>query len=317
MVDELKIKQNTFNDLFTVHYIEMPDTRVFMHFQIQDNEIFYNSLYDYFFSNDNLIKYIKNKKGISFNPTLTQKIELYQHLQNYIDSENIQIDITNYNEHIIAIIKDECETEEENSKIFARKDKFGKIGEYIFCNILSNYYNFNCIIPKVHYITDNNMNVYGIDALFYSEQDNLLLFGESKFCKNLGNGISLINESLKNYQLQIQEEYRIILSGQILKNCSSVFNEKFGDARDSSYTVEEFISKAGITKIGIPIFIAHGQEIDKNSIIKRLSNISQSTFFDLETIYYFISLPVINKDNLMKCFKTKINEKLSEYKHVG
>jgi len=119
-----------------------------------------------------------------------------------ISSENIQIDITNYNEHIIAIIKDECETEEENSKIFARKDKFGKIGEYIFCNILSNYYNFNCIIPKVHYITDNNMNVYGIDALFYSEQDNLLLFGESKFCKNLGNGISLINESLKNYQLK-------------------------------------------------------------------------------------------------------------------
>lgn len=317
MVDEFHIKNVVFDHTFTVHYIEEPDAKTFFHIHLQDNDEFYNRLYDYFFSENKLIQYIKNKKGILFSPTRQQFIELYQHLQNYIDSENFQIDITNYNEEILAVLKEEYQTEEQNSKILARKDKFGKIGEYIFCNVLSSYYDFNCIIPKVHYTTDNNMSVYGIDALFYSEQNNLLLFGESKFCSSLNNGISLINASLLNYQEQIREEYWLILSGQVLKNCSSVFNDKFGSIRDISYTVEEFIEKANITQIGVPIFIIHGQDTNESYILKRLLDIKTTDLFGLNTIYYFISLPIINKNNLMKCFKQKINEKISEYRHAG
>lgn len=316
MVDNFNIEKHTYDDLFTVYYTANPNAKTFFHIQLEDGDSFYNSLYDYFFSEDKLIQYIKNKKGIKFNPTRKQYVELFQHLQNYIDSENLEIDITKYNDSIISILKEEYNTEEKDSKVIARTDKFGKIGEYIFCSILSNYYGFNCIIPKVHYTTDNNMNVYGIDALFYSESENLLLFGESKFCSNLGNGISLINESLSNYQSQIQEEYRLILSGQNLKNCSNIFNDKFGDIRDVSYTIEEFISKADIKRIGIPIFIAHGTETSEVNILKRLNSISQDKIFDLETIYYFISLPIINKTNLMKCFKNRINQKINEYRNA-
>lgn len=317
MTGNLHIKQHNYDDIFTVFYTENSNAKTFFHIQLNDNNNFYYSLYDYFFSEDKLIQHIKNKKGITFSPNRMQYIELFQHLQNYIDSENLEIDITNYNESIISILKEEYPTEERDSKIFARTDKFGKIGEYIFCSILSNYFGYNCIIPKVHYTTDNNMSVYGIDTLFYSENENLLLFGESKFCSNLGNGLSLVSKSLSNYQLQIQEEYRLVLSGQILKNYPSIFNERFGDARDNSYTVEEFIQRAEIQKIGIPIFIAHGNEINEASILTRLNNISHNRFFELDTIYYYISLPVINKDNLMTCFKQRINEKMNEYKNAG
>lgn len=316
MMDDMMIEQHHYDDLFTVYHAINTNANTFFHIQLEDGDNFYNSLYDYFFSEDRLIQYIKNKKGIKFSPSREQYVELFQHLQNYIDRENLEIDITQYNSSIISILKDEYETEEKDSKVIARTDKFGKIGEYIFCSLLSNYYGFNCIIPKVHYTTDNNMSVYGIDALFYSESDDLLLFGESKLCSNLGNGISLIKESLRTYQSQIQEEYRLILSGQILKNCSSIFNDKFGDIRDVSYTIEEFISKADIKRIGVPIFIAHGIETSEVNILKRLNSISQNKIFDLETIYYFISLPIINKTNLMKCFKNRINKRINEYKNA-
>lgn len=315
MTGSLQIKQESY-DNFVVHHIQTPDARTFIHIRLNNNEEFYNSLYDYFFNENNLISYIKNKKGFTFTPTPKQYIELYQHLQNYIDSENFNIDITNYNNDIISIMQEEYETVETESKIFARDDKFGKIGEYIFCNILSNYYNFNCIIPKVHYTTDNNMSIYGIDALFYSEENNLLLFGESKFCKNINNGISLINDSLKKYQEQIQEEYRLVLSGQLFKNYPSIFNEKFGDIRDISYTIEDFIEKLNINQIGIPIFIMHGEDINEVRILRRLASIKQLRFFNLETIYYFISLPIIDKNNLMQSFKRKINEKINEYRNA-
>ena len=313
----VEIKNTIFDNIFTVYYYsEMPDTRAFFHINLQDNNDFYNSLYDYFFSEDKLVQYLHNKKGILFNPNRKQYVDLFQHLQNYIDSENI-LDITNYNKEVISILKQEFPIEKQGDKISIRQDKFGKIGEYIFCNILSYYYNFDCIIPKVHYTTNNNMSVYGIDALFYSKEHNLLLFGESKFCANLTNGIELVNKSLKKYSEQIKEEYRLVLSGRILKTYPSIFNERFGEARDISSTIEEFIEEANITQIGIPIFIVHGKDIDEKNILENLRKVKQKDFFSLRTIYYFISLPVINKENLMSCFRQKINEKLREYKNAG
>lgn len=162
-------------------------------------------------------------------------------------------------------------------------------------------------------ITINNMSVYGIDTLFYSSEDNLLLFGESKFCIKLQNGINLVNESLKNYEHQISEDFRLILSGGFKNQCNQVFNEKFGTIRDESLTMKDFIEKANIENIGIPIFIAHGTEIDEEVILKKLNSIKKYSFFGINTAYFYISLPIINKEELIKVFTEKINNKLEYY----
>ena len=64
MVDNFNIEKHTYDDLFTVYYTANPNAKTFFHIQLEDGDNFYNSLYDYFFSEDKLIQYIKNKKGI-------------------------------------------------------------------------------------------------------------------------------------------------------------------------------------------------------------------------------------------------------------
>ena len=56
-----------------------------------------------------------------------------------------------------------------------------------------------------------------------------MYFGESKFCKTLDNGITLINRSLEKYEEQIDEEYRIVLSDDEAFRLSPDFERIFGD----------------------------------------------------------------------------------------
>ena len=44
-------------------------------------------------------------------------------------------------------------------------------------------------------ITDKNMSVYGIDSLYYSPNEKLILLGESKVSKSLDNGIFVNTKS--------------------------------------------------------------------------------------------------------------------------
>lgn len=286
----------------------------FFHINIANKDIFYSDLFDYFFDENKLIQYIENQKGIRFNPSKKQYVTLYKHLKNYIDIENIEITIDMPDcQDFIQALSEESTIQKDDKNLKVRLDKFGKIGEYFFSIILSLFFKFDCIIPKVHYTTDNNMSVYGIDALFYSNQDNLLLFGESKFCVKLQNGIHLVNESLKNYERQIDEDFRLILSGGFKNQCNQIFNRKFGTIRDESLTMKDFIENSNIENIGIPIFIAHGTEINEKDILKKLNSIKMPSFFNVNTTYYYISLPIIDKEELIKVFIEKINSKLEYY----
>lgn len=298
-------------EAFNVYTIE----NAYSLFHIQINTVqFYKLLFDYFFEENKLIQYIKNQKGIDFKPTKEQYVTLYKHLQNYIDLENLSIILPPFTEQEInETLNEEMDIAVENDKFIIRLDKFGKIGEYLFSTILSNYFKFDCIIPKVHFTTDNNMSIYGIDTLFYSSEQNLLLFGESKFCVKLQNGINLINKSLKDYEQQISEEFRLVLSGGFKEQCSELFKAKFADARDVSLTIKDFIEKADIKKIGIPVFIAHGTELNNEEILLKLKTIDTPKLFNLDTIYYFISLPIISKNELMNTFIAEIKERVGDY----
>lgn len=298
-------------DCFQVYSID--DSYSFFHVDIEDDTVFYEKLFEYFFSEDKLIEYCEHTSSIKFTPSAKHYAILYRHLKTYIDDFNLIKDISELDELLISILEEEFTLEEKEGKKLVRLDKMGKIGEYLFCCLLSNFFSFDCIIPKVHLQTDYNMSVYGIDALYYSEVNNLLLFGESKVSIKLDNGVNLIKKSLAEYEKQISDEYEIVLCNRLYKDKLYKFNTVFGDIAEVSIGIEQFINKANIKHIGVPIFIAHGTEVQAIDILNKLGKQKRPQFFGLETKYYVISLPIVNKSKLIAVFTKKIKEKEDYY----
>ena len=119
------------------------------------------------------------------------------------------------------------------------------------------------------------MSAFGIDTLFYDDKKSEILFGEAKFSKKLGNGVTLVNRSLKEYEQNIKEEYLLVLSNDNFKLNSS-FLSRYKDAIDVCRTFEDFVKESNITSIVIPIFIAHGDgNKDKvESFLDRLNRVN-------------------------------------------
>ncbi len=287
----------------------------FIHIEIEDKPSFYEKIFDYYFSEDKLIQYCEHMTATHFEPSTKHYVILYKHLKTYIDDFNLEIEISDLEEILIKVFTEEQSLEIKKGKNIVRLDKMGKIGEYIFCCILSDFFHFDCIIPKVHLQTDYNMNVYGIDTLFFCEEQSLLLFGESKLCKNIDNGICLIKRSLSEYERQISDEFEIVLSNRLYKEKLKKFKDVFGDFAEISIDLKQFIEKAKIRQIGIPIFIAHGEETEPTHILGKISSLPKHKIFGLDTIYYSISLPIINKNKLIATFTKKIREKEDYYKN--
>lgn len=298
-------------ECFEVYSID--DRHSFINFNILDEHKLYKELFEFFFSEEKLLSYIENKKNVKFIPGKRAYTLLFRHLKNYIDDTNQEIEYVTLETEIEKILISEGLVTVDKGKMIARKDKIGKIGEYIFACLLGSFFNFTCVIPKVHLVTDYNMSVYGIDEIFYSDIDNMLLFGESKVSINLKNGITLIKKSLSEYEKQIQDEYELVLCNRLYGQKLNVFHDKYGDQTEVCVSFNEFVQETGITDIGIPIFIAHGTETDPSKILKKLKSIPKDNILGLNTHYYFISLPVVDKFKMIAYFTEQIRAKLSEY----
>lgn len=285
----ISTKMQTFNEFKVFTYNEQ---RTFLHIDLNDSYNFYKGLFEYFFDESRLLRYAENKMNLKFEPTIRNYVTLFKLLRLYIDDYNIERIPSEIESEVIRILKEEYEIHDSgDGYLKVRLDKMGKIGEYIFCNLLSEYFKFDCIIPKVILTTDPNMNVYGIDTLFYSRENDMILLGESKLSKSLSNGTGLINESLKTYEQQVRDEFVLMLSNRFLKNNMGIFGEIYADTIELSLSVEDFIKKAGVKNIGIPIFIAHGEDKIPDDIFKKLSKIKRKNILGLNTSYIIVSLP--------------------------
>lgn len=290
----------------------------FLHVDLSDDVSFYRGFVKYFLDETRLLRYAENKANLEFSPNRRNYVTLFKHLSHYLDDYNQETLPREIEEDVFRILTDEYQLNDPgDGNLHVRLDKIGKLGEYIFCNLLSEYFGFDCIIPKVHLTTDFNMSVFGIDTLFYSSKNNLILFGESKFSKSLANGIGLINKSLKSYEKQIRDEFILMLSNRFLRNNMGIFGDKYADEIEMSLSIEEFISAAKVQRIGIPLFIAHGTETDIGEIFQRLNNIQHITFLGLETLYIAISLPVVDKSKMISVFTQEIAERRSFYEYSG
>lgn len=305
------IRKKTFN-CFDVYSSE--DDHSVVHVDITNTPSFYQNMFDYFFNETRFLKYIENKTSLSFEPTVENYVSLYKRLSLYVDDENIHKLPTDIEDEVLKILAEEYTLEDKgNGNFEVRLDKIGKIGEYIFCNLLSEYFGFSCVIPKANLITDRNMSVFGIDAVFYCPEDKMILFGESKVSNSLQNGVALINKSLSTYQQQVDEEFVLILSQRWLRDKMGVFAADFGSAIDRSTTMKDFISKARVKSIGIPLFIAHGTETNTAAILSKLSSIRKVKLYNLETKIISISLPILCKSKLVATFTQKIVERRKYY----
>lgn len=304
-------KTQVFND-FTV-FIHNEQT-TFLHIDMKDSYNFYRGLFDYFFDESRLLRYAENKMNLKFEPTIRNYVTLFKLLRLYIDEHNIERIPTEIESEVIRILKEEYEIDDTgDGYLKVRLDKMGKIGEYIFCNLLSEYFKFDCIIPKVLLTTDPNMNVYGIDTLFYSREKDMILLGESKLSKSLSNGTGLINESLKSYEDQVRDEFVLMLSNRFLKNNMGIFGEIYADTIELSLSVEDFIKKASVKNIGIPIFIAHGEDTTPDDIFEKLNKIKTKNILGLNTSYIIVSLPIVNKSKMVGVFTQAIAERMADY----
>lgn len=220
-----------FND-FNVYSLD--NNNVFIHINLAESS-FYQGFVRYFLDESRLLRYAENKSNLIFTPGKRNYVTLYKHLGYYIDEYNLEKLPATIEGEVLKILADEYQLNDSgDGNLQVRLDKIGKIGEYIFCNLLSEYFKFNCIIPKVHLTTDFNMSIYGIDTLFYSAENDMILLGESKLSKSLKNGIGLINKSLKTYEKQIKDEFVLMFSNRFLKNHMGIFGDKYNDAIELS-----------------------------------------------------------------------------------
>lgn len=309
-------------EFFCFNVYSLEDNYSFCHIEISNEENFYKSLFEYFFSEDKILRYAENNFHLKFTPSKTSYTKLYKNLRYFIDQKHLleNVNFSEFDEKIEKILNDEFEIENKDGKNFIKIDKFGKVGEYIFSHILHEYFELDCIIPKIKLTTNYNMSVFGIDSLFFSTKNNMILFGESKMAKTLENGIELIKKSLKVYEEQIKNEFLLTLSNRII-NCNSVFLEMFQEHIDECIDFEEFVNCTGLKVIGIPIFIAHGcntnlTDDDIVKIFNELNKLPKKKLCNLDTKYYSISLPIINKNKLMAIFTQKMQEKEEFYKNA-
>lgn len=308
------VSSEAFNN-FTVFHVD--EKTSFIHIDLANDFAFYKGLFDYFFSENRILSYAENKVGLAFTPSRKNYVTLFKHLGYYIDDSNIELLPEDIEIEVLHILADEYGLNDDGAgHLHVRLDKIGKIGEYIFCNLLSEYFGFNCIIPKVHLTTDSNMSVYGIDALFYSVEKDMILFGESKLSKSLSNGVGLLNKSLSTYEKQIKDEFTLMLSNRFLKKNMGIFGDKYADTIELSLSVEQFISSAAVKRIAIPLYIAHGTDIEPNDIFKQLNSIKHPTILALETTYLIISLPLLDKDKAVSVFTQEIAGRRALYERA-
>lgn len=308
------IKVSRYNN-FDVYEFEKDHTFIFADFPNKGS--FLEGLSEFVLSEDNLLNYAKRTSKINFSPTVKNYKRLYDNIGIFLNAELETLSVNDLSQELVNVLGEEYDLFNVDGELTIQNDKIGKIGEYIFHILLTQYFRLECVIPKFKCITDRNMSVFGIDSLFFDSESKRIYFGESKFSKRINNGITLVNKSLVDYEDQIREEYRIVLSSEETFIKSDKFEELFREDMDISISFEDFIDIAGVSSIGVPIFIAHGEDESKGPeyYLKRLKKgIHRNQLFSMETIYIGISFPVIDKAEFIECIITKAVKKSNEYR---
>ena len=95
------------------------------------------------------------------------------------------------------------------------------------------------------------------------------------------------------------------------------FGLDFEDQLETSIKMSDFVNKAKIETIGIPIFIAHGGDVDVGDIFEKMKKIKKISLYGLKMEYIIISMPLIDKKEIMKCFAKMLVERRCLYESAA
>ena len=290
----------------------------FIYLNFQDENKFLEGFVSYIFNEKNLLLYSEMSASTNFeNLGKKEYTKLFKNISLFLNQDLQQIPLKSEDlddKEIEKTLIEEYDLRKSNDdKYFINQNKIGMLGEYIFHLLMTKYFQYKIITPKFQLTTSRNMSVYGIDLLFYNDNENEIIFGESKLTKTLIDGIKLVNKSLEKYEEKIKEEYLSVISSDNFK-LSNSFVDKYKNDIDNCKDFSEFVKKAKIENIIVPIFIAHGNKEKENinniieDIIEELNNIKSKKMLHVETKYLFISLPIKNKKKFIE-YAIKIAKK--------
>ena len=155
---------------FTVYRSDVSNSFLYVNFSNPD--FFMDGLSDYVLSEINLLNYANTMSPTEFTPTLANYKRLYSTLETFLNAEMELLTFDNVSDEVRDALGKEYTFIDKNGETLLQKDKIGKIGEYIFHILLTKYFKVSCIIPKFKCITDRNMSVFGIDALFFDPAEH-------------------------------------------------------------------------------------------------------------------------------------------------
>ena len=303
---------------FTVYKCDVASSFMYAHFDNPD--LFMDGLSDYLLSESNLLNYANTLTPIEFTPTPAIYKKLYNTLGSFLNSELELLAFDDVSDEVCTALGEEYHFKDINGKTLVQKDKIGKIGEYALHLLLTGYYKVHCIIPKFRCTTDRNMSVFGIDALFFNPNQRTIYFGESKVCNSIENAITLVNRSFDDYEEQIAEEYKLVLSNDEVFQLSQEFRDAFQQHTEVCISFQDFIKAASIGKICVPAFLAHGNSdsatTPESFLYKMNTSLNRKQFFGLDTEYIFISLPIIDKAKMMDIIMQKVVKKNNDYRNA-
>lgn len=266
---------------------------------------FYEDFASYILDFNMIKKHAAINLDITTELTLRDYNEILNRLISFVDYEKIY-DIAQFDDSIIQILDEEYLKDGAD----LRKDKWSRIGEYIFNIILDSFFNLDCVVRKFALNTSRNMPVYGIDTVHCSLKNRIFYFGESKMVDSIDNGINLIKKSLENYEAQISNEYYTIKNNNFTR--STEFLKLFDECLLRCLKFTELIEYIGLSSIGIPVFVSHGGTYDVETVFKKMRNIPNKPLFNLETKYFLISVPILDKNRFRDSFINVVKEKIKE-----
>lgn len=269
--------------------------------------------------NDNVIKI--RIKNITWEELFNDKTILYKALCDILlneenllyyatqkDSSKTLFDTREYIKNLIAngslvyLIDDIFNALGWNRNINIKNTIFqGDIAEYLMSILLDKITNVETLISKISYKTSPSMPIYGNDNVYYDYENDILYFGESKFYKNVEDGLKAAMDSIKKHS-NVEEI-------SFVRNHTTSFIAENGEKRfkviekfETTYT-EDISIKSIIFIINEDIYNKTDYE---EVIIKYFGNIEMLESQTAEIILVF--LPILSKEEFLEYFVRSVSD---------
>lgn len=172
---------------------------------------------------------------------------------------------------------------------------FGVFGEMFFYVIAERLLCNKLVISKVALITAPSTNAHGSDGIFCDDSNKILYFGEAKFTFDLEAGIRQALNSMEHCieRIKIDKDFMVVHQKDMKNGYGRIIQKN---------NINEYECR-------ILIFLLHGVEIDKDTIVSKIEKAKKRFENKLNGLTFVIaSFPIYDKENLKKCIAKGVED---------